>query len=123
MLDPVDRARCGVAFRTIEILMSRGENSRAMGVLHALLYEGQRDAPTLDTYVSVAFDYRTSNALEAHGYSTLRDCMTADDAELLCVPCIGTTALATIRRAVQCVSDGRPLPPAEDLTDLAYDWP
>lgn len=122
-LDTYDRARCGVAFRMIEVLMSHGENRRALGVLHALLYDGKRDAPTLDTYASVAFDYRTASMLESRGYHTLRDCMTATDAELLSIPNIGERILAAIRRAVQCVLDGQPLPDTDDLTELAYDWP
>jgi hypothetical protein len=117
-----DRTAFGIACRKIEILLLHGENEKAIGVLRGVICRQSRALPTILSPLGDVLPLRIANLLEDGGYQTLWALQRATDAELLAVPNIGLCAVDLIRKTVACVVAGRPLPAADDLSDLEPDW-
>lgn len=118
-----DRAAFGITMRTIEILILRGDHTRAVDALRTHIRRQSPLAPTMQSPLADVLPIRIANLLEAAGFKTLIACQRASDAELLTVNGLGDGALELIRETVRCVESGRTPPQADDLSDLAPDWP
>jgi hypothetical protein len=122
LLQTWDRAAYGIACRQIEILLLHGENEKAIGVLRGVIRRQSRAKPTLGSPLGDLLPIRIANMLEDGGYHTLAACDRASDAELLALKQCGPAAVELIRETVLCVVAGRPLPAADDFSDLEPDW-
>lgn len=117
-----DRAAYGIACRQIEILLLHGENEKAIGVLRGVIRRQSRAKPTINSPLGDLLPIRIANMLEDGGYYTLAACDRATDTELLALKNSGPATVQLIRETVQCVVAGRPLPAADDFSDLEPDW-
>jgi len=122
LLSNWDRAAFGVACRRMEVLILRGQNEKAVGVLRSVMRVQGRVKLSLQSHVVEAFPYRLANALDLAGYATVQACKGATDAELLDVDGIGSGAVATLRNIIRCIVNGSETLPVEDLSDLEPDW-
>jgi hypothetical protein len=122
LLKDWDRVAFGIACRKMEVLILKGQNTLAREVFESIMRRESRERPTIDSPVGFVLPVRLANPLDNAGYRTLSAVRAAKDEDLLNLPNFGLSSVDLVRETIAAVIACKPLPEAEDFTDLEPEW-
>jgi hypothetical protein len=122
LLKDWDRVAFGIACRKMEVLILKGQNTLAREVFESIMRRESRERPTIDSPVGFVLPVRLANPLENAGYKTLSAVRAAKDEDLLNLPNFGLSSVDLVRETIAAVIACKPLPEADDFTDLEPEW-